>query len=264
MAVTLTYDSGLSRVRVSGSVDAASVYGTVERSSNGVQWTTVRGAGRLTPSSNTVSADDYEFAPGAANTYRVRGYSGVDVQLSSEADDITPVIDRPWIKSVARPYLNRGVTVQDYTAPTRKSRAGRFDVLGRSHPIMVSEVHAGREWTLSLLTRDLAEAHALELLLASGDTLYVQVPPGFDIPAGYVGVGDVVRERVSRPLSDDKRIFPVPLTEAAAPGPDVVGYTATWEGLLAEFGTWTDVLAAFPTWADVLEFVTDPETVIVP
>jgi hypothetical protein len=44
----------------------------------------------------------------------------------------------------------------------------------------------------------------------------------------------------------------------------VVGYTATWAALLADFGSWTAVLAAFPTWADVLEYVSDPSVVIVP
>jgi hypothetical protein len=265
MTVNLTYDTGLSRVRVVGDVDAGSSYGVIERSSNGTQWTTVRGAGDLTPGvGDTVSADDYEFAPGVSNTYRVRGFSAVDVQLSSETASTTPVIDRVWLKSVARPYLNRAVVVQDYTAPTRRARAARFDIVGRSMPVVVSEVSSGREWSLRVMTYDLAEAHAVELLLASGDVLHVQVPPGFDIPGGYVGVGDQTRDRISRPLSDNRRLFSIPLYEAAAPGPDVVGFTATWEGLLAEYGTWTEVLAAFPTWADVLEFVTSPDTVIVP
>jgi hypothetical protein len=123
---------------------------------------------------------------------------------------------------------------------------------------------SGREWTHEVLTYSLEEAHAVDLLLASGDVIFIQVPPGYDIPGGYVGVSDIQRARISRPLSDDKRQFSVPVFECAAPGPDVVGYTATWEGLLAEYGSWTAVLAQFATWADVLEYVSDPETVLVP
>lgn len=264
MTVTLTYDAGLSRVRIVGDVHASSQYGVVERSTNGTQWAVVRGAAELTPAASQVQADDYEFAPGVVNTYRVRGFSAVDIQLSSETNTITPVIDRLWLKSVARPYLNRAVVTREYSPPTRRSRAGRFDISGRTMPVVVSEVMSGREWTYQILTYSLAEAHALDLLLASGDILYAQVPPGFDIPGGYIGVGDTPRDRISRPLSDDRRQFSIPVFECAAPGPDVVGYTATWEGLLAEYGTWTAVLSAFATWADVLEYVSDPETVLVP
>jgi hypothetical protein len=216
------------------------------------------------PGLGFVTVDDYEFAPGMVNTYRVRGFSDVDVQLSSETNTITPVIDRVWLKSIARPFLNRGVTTRDYSPPTRRSRAGRFDIGGRTLPVVVSPVMCGREWTHEVLTYSLEEAHAVDLLLASGDVIFIQVPPGYDIPGGYVGVSDIQRARISRPLSDDKRQFSVPVFECAAPGPDVVGYTATWEGLLAEYGSWTAVLAQFATWADVLEYVSDPETVLVP
>lgn len=216
------------------------------------------------PGQAFVTVDDYEFDPGVVNTYRVRGFSPVDVQLSSETNTITPTIDRVWLKSIARPFLNRAVVTRDYSPPTRRSRSGRFDIVGRTLPIVVGQVMSGREWTHEVLTYSVEEAHAVDLLLASGDTLLVQVPPGFDIPGGYVGVSDIQRARISRTLSDGKRQFSIPMFECAAPGPDVVGYTATWEGLLAEYGTWAAVLAQFATWADVLEYVSDPETVLVP
>lgn len=264
MTVTITYDAALSRMQITGDVDAASVKGKIERSLNGVQWTTVRGGSDLAPVSNTVSVDDYEFVPGVVNTYRVRGLSAVDVVLSTETDTVTPSIDRVWLKSIARPFLNREVVVIDYTPPQRKSRAGVFEVSGRTLPVVVSQEASSRSWTMQTLSGDEAEAHALDLLLASGDVIYVQVPAGFDIPGGYVAVGDTELARISRPLRDPRRRHTIPLRECAAPGPDVVGFTTTWAGLLAEFGSWTAVLAQFPTWADVLEFVADPETVLVP
>ncbi|HEY3484348.1 MAG TPA: hypothetical protein VGK49_03140, partial [Ilumatobacteraceae bacterium] len=60
------------------------------------------------------------------------------------------------------------------------------------------------------------------------------------------------------------RTFQLPMTEVAAPGPEVVGSTVTWETLIAEFGTWANVLAEFGTWEEVAEYVADPEIVIVP
>jgi hypothetical protein len=149
-------------------------------------------------------------------------------------------------------------------AIARKARAGVFEVKGRSLPVVVSEVRGPREWTLQVRTDTPADTRALDLLLASGDVLYVQVPPGYDLPGGYVTVGAITQQRISALPGDLRSVWVLPMTEVAAPGPDVVGYTATWAGLLAAFPTWADLVAAFPTWADAAEYVSDPETVIVP
>jgi hypothetical protein len=263
MTVTLTYDASIARVRVSADDTFTAEYITIQRSINGQQWTTVRGASAIEPSP-AAEIDDYEFTPGVVNTYRARSFSALDVLLGTETNTITPTIDHVWLKSVTRPFLNMPVTVIDYTPISRRSRAGMFEVIGRSFPVRVSDVASSRSWSLDVLTRTLTESRALEFLAASGDTVHVQVPSGFDIPGGYVGFGDMTIARVSRPLTDDKRRITLPMTEIAAPGPEVVGATTTWAALVASFGTWADVLAAFPTWADVLEYVADPEIVIVP
>lgn len=49
----------------------------------------------------------------------------------------------------------------------------------------------------------------------------------------------------------------------AAPGPDVVGETSSWQTVMNTYATWADLLAAHPTWASVMELVADPEDVIV-
>lgn len=262
MSVTATYNGDLSRVRVAATDAFTASYITVQRSTNGVQWVTVRGAASLAPGAATV--DDYEFVPGVLNTYRARSYSPVGVLLGTETQTVTPTIDRVWLKSVARPFLNIAVTVEDYAPVARRARAGSFDIAGRSFPVRVGDLASARAWSVSLLTYTLAEQRALEYLVASGDVVHVQVPPAYDIPAGYVGLGDMSLSRVSRPLSDARRRFTLPMNEVAPPAPTVVGYTATWAALLADFGTWADVLAAFPTWADVMEYVSDPSIVIVP
>jgi hypothetical protein len=267
MSVTLTYDTLLARVRVE--VTAATTPGTtyvvVQRQDpGGLRWSTVRGGSRLVPVAGAAQVDDYEFPPGELTTYRAVSYSAVDVALLTQTGTITPSISAPWFKSVARPYLNRQITVQDYSSVQRKSRAGVFEIDGRTMPVVVGGVASSRRWTYTLLTRTLDDAHALDLLLASGDIVHVQVPPAFDIPAGYVSIGDVDRARLSRTLDDDRRLFTIPVIEAATPGPDVVGSTTAWSGLLAAYGTWTAVLAAFATWQDVLDYVAAADSVVVP
>jgi hypothetical protein len=75
MAVTLTFDSTLSRVRISATGLAAADVATIERSTDQLRWTTVRGASAwpVTASALATPCDDYEFQPGVPNYYRVRG-----------------------------------------------------------------------------------------------------------------------------------------------------------------------------------------------
>ncbi|MCW6008507.1 hypothetical protein K1W54_28780 [Micromonospora sp. CPCC 205371] len=183
--------------------------------------------------------------------------------VTAETGSITPSLGgMVWFKSLARPFLNMSAIVKDYSEITRPARAGVFDVVGRSLPVAVNDVRGSRRWNLEVLTQTAGEATDFDLLLASGDPLFIQVPPDCDVPGGYVTVGDTGQSRPARKAV--RRIFTLPCTEAAPPGPDVVGATVTWQAIINGFATWADVLATFPTWADVLEYVANPEDVIVP
>jgi hypothetical protein len=71
----LSYDSTLARVRVSlAAVQAelgANATCTVQRSPNGINWTTVRGGDSIAATSSSAPLDDYEFNPDVANYYQV-------------------------------------------------------------------------------------------------------------------------------------------------------------------------------------------------
>lgn len=258
MSLTATFDPILSRVRLAATALDDGAAALFERSRNGIYWVTVRGGTAVEVSgSDTAALDDYEFAPGAVNHYRVT--CGADVFT----DDITPAQTAVWFKSITRPFLNRAVTVVGHGDITRPARNGVFPVIGRTYPVAVTDVRLSRRWEMTVKADTVSDADALDLVFASGDPLYVQVPPSEqDIPGGYVVVGDVTRRRFGH--VSQRRWFDLPMTEVAPPGADVVGATSTWETLVAEFGTWADVLAAFGTWADVLEYVADPDVVVVP
>jgi hypothetical protein len=71
MAIALTYDDTLSRVRVAvTAIPAAADEVLVERSTDQFTWTTVRGGAALTPSGSAANVDDYEFVEGVPNHYR--------------------------------------------------------------------------------------------------------------------------------------------------------------------------------------------------
>jgi hypothetical protein len=175
--------------------------------------------------------------------------------------NITPALGGVWLKSISRPFLNQRATIVGVSEITRPSRTGVFEVMGRSNPVAVSDVRGSRRWTYTLLTETAEAADNLDLLVASGDTVFVHVPADQNVPGGYVSIGESTELRFGSP---PERVWTLPVTEVAAPGPDVVGTTATWQSIINNFGTWADVIAEFPTWTDVLEYVADHSEVIVP
>lgn len=266
-----TYDDTLARVQIlasgmSGQADVA----RVERSTDAVNWTTVRGASAVTLSGGAilVPVDDYEFTDAAATIYRVTGYdsaSGIPTDIATV--EITPSLFGVWLKSTARPFLNTEVEVvfKNPTGISRPARAGVFDVIGRTYPIAVSDVRKSQRWTMYVRTETYADAEAVDLILASGDVLYVHTPDGCPsdiIPGGYVTVGDSTVEW--HPLRPESRLWTLPCTEVAAPGPDVGGAAITWASVLAQYGSWNELLTAVGSWADLLASVGSGAEVLVP
>lgn len=202
---------------------------------------------------------DYEHTPGALNTY-VLTVPGFGTATAT----VTPTPSTVWLKSIARPFLNRAVTVVGFSDVVLPARGGVLDVIGRREPVAITEVRGSRQYALTLRAADRAEADALELMLSFGDVLYVQ-PPSTSCPiprAMYAYVGDVSFQRAGR--SDGAvRYVTLPLTEVAAPDPTIVGYTITWAGVKSTWATWAAVKAAVPTWLALQEYVAAPADEIV-
>lgn len=190
--------------------------------------------------------------------------------LNQQTESIVPSLDADcganavWLKSIARPFLNRKVAVlfQPDTTVTRASRTGVFLIVGRTLPVAVNTVRGPRQWTMFLRTTSADEADELDLMLASGDTLLVQAPAACVVETGYVTVEDVTNSR--HPLRPLRRTWALPMTEVAQPGPDVTPAVGTWQTVLNTYATWADVLADNATWADLLTLIGDPSEVIVP
>jgi hypothetical protein len=191
--------------------------------------------------------------------------------LNEQTSSITPTLTTSdggcasaiWLKSIARPFLNQAVDVvlRNPSTVTRPARVGIFDVVGRTLPIAVSDVHSSRRWTMYLRTETQEAADNLDYLMASGDVLLIQTPPGCTVPSGYVVVGDVTRE--SHPLRPLRMTWTLPCTEVAPPSSDVVGVVGTWQTVISTYATWTEVIAARASWADLITLVGDPSEVIV-
>lgn len=261
--ITLAYDAVTSKVTVMvAGLDAAAALADVERSTDGINWRPVRRGKAATVTAGGVVLTDYEFGAGVLNTYRVTGYNVGLVITDIETATITPVLDRVWLKSPARPFLNRPVTCVGYSEIERPARSATYDPVGRSFPIAVGDLRGSKRWDLELYTATADDGQTMDYTLASGDVLLVHTPLGCRVPGGYVRVADTGERRPR--ARGESRVFTLPCTEVAPPGPDVGGADATWASVLAAYPSWSAVLAAFPTWADLLALVGKPSEVIVP
>lgn len=190
-----------------------------------------------------------------------------NLTLSAEVASITPTITDVWFKSITKPFLNRTLDcIPNQTPITRRARAGIFPIVGRTYPIAVSDVRLARELTIEVIMQTTQQWEEFDLITSTGDTFFIQTPPGNSLPTMYVSVGDI---NLRRPLrnqrcGNDWRVFTLPLTEVAMPSSDLVGSLGTWQTVVNTYATWSDVIAAHPTWADLLTLVGSPGEVVVP
>lgn len=266
---TAVYDPTFSRVilTISG-LNAATASTVISRWDGAepqtvVNATIVRG-GNLGANTSGV-AYDYVFVDRAVETYQVQSFNSSGVLLDSAQVTVTPDNSGvSWLKSIYRPYLNRAVTVTDFSAISYQNRGTLFNVLGQSAPVVVTDVQSTRSLSITFAAANLAEETALQLFFVPGDVIFWQ-PPGTTngalLPAaGYFYVATVSDSR--RSTYGVHRYFDCALVEGAAPDPAIVGFTATWQGIVANFSTWSAVEAAFATWQAVQAYA-NPSTTIV-
>lgn len=185
-----------------------------------------------------------------------------------ETTTITPSLvtslmpDQAWLKNPSRPGLNTKVTITEISEITRKSRTGRFDVLGRTLPVAITDVQSSREFTLEILVNGNAEALDMDNRLSTGEPMFLQ-PRTLtdDIPTLYFVAGDVTRTRLAK--ASTAITFTIPLIEVAAPGSTVAGATYTWADVIANYASWTAAMAANPSWSNLIDKVSN-SVVIVP
>lgn len=234
----------------------------VERSVNGVFWQTVRGGVNLPVVDGSATLSDWEYQEGVQNTYRVRSASGSGSGV--ETANITPSHGGKIIlKSVRFPFLNRPITVTDFTDPELDDRGGMFEVSGRSVPVSTPDQRASNMFTVELMTDTREQARDMQLILRANPHLFLHVPAGCPVPGGHVRVGSVTPRRPTRSAGTERRYWPLPCRLVAPPGPQVVGGTMTYAGLLNLYGGYDNVLAANSEYADLLALMGSPDDLVV-
>lgn len=182
--------------------------------------------------------------------------------VTRQTATVTPVLDSAWIKNPQRPSLNRKVTVSGISDITRPTRTSVIEVVGRTLPVAISDVQSSRRFTLTVMTRTLAEAADFDQAFASGLPVFIQAPElAAVVPTLYASIGEVTQRR-GQSVRAARRFFDLPITEAAPPASTVYGDTYTWDDVLADYATWDDVVANVATWFDLVDKVSDNEVVV--
>jgi len=182
--------------------------------------------------------------------------------LNEQTASLTPVLDRIFLESVTRPFLNRAVTVVGWSDVSRASRGADFDVVGRTLAVAVTDLAGGKQFDLEVYAATADDAKTIDFIIASGDILFLQTPLGCEVPRGHYRVDTSSERRPHRRASS--RVFTLPLRQVAAPGPDVVGAVSMWQTVLNSYPSWAALLAANSSWEQLLSRVAPPSEVIVP
>lgn len=266
MALTATYDPVLSRIQlaVTGASGTAT-YLVIDRSIDGfITADVVRGGSHIPIAGGAGNLDDYEFLAGVATTYRARAYDVANTLTNTFTVASTQDLTQIWLKVPAAPFMNRPVTVVSAGDKTRLARRTIHGVVGRNAPVAVSDVRLYPSFDWRLRTFNRAERETLDLILGSGEILFVHLPAAEDcMDGGYYSAGDV---QWGPPGSRAKpeRVFTIPLQQVAPPGPDVVGSSYTWVSVVADYATWNAEVAANASWFALVQHVGSPSQIIVP
>jgi hypothetical protein len=191
----------------------------------------------------------------------------IPATTTSQSSSITPSLDGTWIKSLGRPFLNRKLNCRPGPGTIRRNGRGTVTTtVGHSLPTGVNELASSRELTIDVILRTLDERLAFNVIIGTGDPLFIHTPLGDPLPSMNVVV-ETSTER--RPLldphcNDDWRVFTLPLVEVAAPGASVTGSSSTWQTVINTYADWNAVLAAKDTWLELVELVGDVNEVVVP
>lgn len=264
MAITATYDATLSRIRLAANaLGAAATYAVFDRSTDALNYTTVRGGSAKAVATQLADLDDFEFPAGIATTYRVRSYSAANVLQNTFTVAITQDLTSVWFKSISRAYLNQSTKITGVGEISRANRGGVFPIIGRSFPVVISDVRGSKQMSLQVNTVTNTQRNNFDYLLASGDPVFVHVPStNFKVQSGYFSIEDSAENLVGIP--SDQRFFNLSLLQVAAPTAEVLATTMSWQGLRNRYPTWAAVRAANANWTAVKALTGNPADVVVP
>ena len=199
--------------------------------------------------------NDIEILFNTPITYEAyaRNEAGTVIE-SATAGPVTIVKDTAYLRNVLvasakMPVRLVGQESGDYESEVRREL---LRPLGRSAPVVITDIRSSATGASSILTRSAAEARQLDSLLASGDVLMFTGPVDWDLrwPI-YMHPGTASEKRVGAALSEDRiRYFEWVQVDPPPYGLFESVQATTWQDLLTAGKTWGAIRST--SWNDLM------------
>lgn len=250
-----TFDDSLSRVAlvITFTNTLVTVTQVVRIAPDGVE-TILRSGDKFTLVAGKGTIYDYEVPLDVPVTYRatqVTPVSGSPEVILSGAAKTMLSHGVSWLKDPAQPANNLRLDyVQGLPTLSRKARAGVFDIIDRSNPIVVTARRQSASGGLTFATYTQTDYEKTVKLVNRGEILLLATPPAFGVGNVYVHVADVDEERIALgDASDWTRRWTLPLLVVDRP----LSLTTSaplerWQDVKSTWATWNDLYAANLTW----------------
>lgn len=232
----------------------------VEKSTDGLTWTALRGGTLNVTSGQVIGISDYEVANGARVIYRVRAWASSTVGgiWQESASSYTSLMGQwvstdTWLIDPLDPNNNLKIDIVTLPAVARKVVRGVFDIAGRTNPVVLSDARHTGEATITFVTHTTAAARKMRALMATGRVLYLNGAAGDDVTSGYIALGDANETRASRLAAVQDRFWQATYVTVDAPvGDAAVFITGQWSTIPLGWDTWVTFSLAYESWAEVI------------
>jgi hypothetical protein len=222
-----------------------------------------------TPSPGTIPLGTVLYTGGVADVSRAR-----IIQLPVRAftdqgtTSTTPVLPNAntkpyWLMNPGRPGQNIRVEITGFTEITQDGRTGVFEVVGRSAPVIVSDIMKSAAYEFTIDAANKQAAKELAARIALGDPMYLLVgDPNADIDTFYFTALSLKRT-LDAPLGSWS--VTVSAREVSQPAPAVYGSTYIWNDVTTNYASWTAVLAdpQNTSWSNLVDKISST-VIIVP
>jgi hypothetical protein len=191
----------------------------------------------------------------------------VRYKLILHRGNVSTVFYSPWITITGTIgcYLtdtSSGLTipaqVQAWPERARAPRQAVLEVINRSDPIVISDVHTTPTGTWTFLTRTKDELDALYNVLLPGRLVLLRTQPASSLRTTYAAVGRITERRLYPGRGDRwERLTDVEIQEIAPIPATARILHVTWQTVADTWLTWAQVPAAMPTWLDLSQWNPD-------
>lgn len=265
MPISAVFEETYSRVRMRVTGEASATWVTfLSRKAGATAWNTVRGGYQVPVSAGTsVYVLDYEFETDYPDTQSVEYRAALSTGVNLDTSVTCWITSVAWMKFPGFPYLNRQLTIVDFTLPSRESRGDVLSVINAATGVAVQEFMSGQRGSITVRL-DGNDASTFDSALAIGSVIFLHLDEAqLDyFPTMYAVVKSVARVRPKKSKAFHC-YFRIDLEEVTKPGYAYTGSIGSWQTVINTYPTWTALLAAQATWSSTLEIVGGAGDVIV-